>query len=588
MRIAALSAVALALAAAGAVSAQSQQQITIGANVRVSSDSEKSHFEPMIASAGNGVFIASSNLTGGDNNAWITKPYISRDGGNTWFSVYIPESMSVDQVTLTDLITGDSTVAAGAHGRVFFATLCQARFKTLHDMVTCLYRSDDAGRTWSRTVLNIGDHERFLTDPRNGTVMLSGKGSGKPERLVLYVSHDNGTTYTPLTYAKVIGVAFDPSLLPDGSVFVPYVHELKTAAFYEAALIRGSHVSKPFRLYSEAPQDYKLLMARATQRMLDGKYAEASEPIFVSRGNTIFAVANQYTNGAYRLILRHSKDSGHTWSAPQFIAPGNAWADQFAPSAAINSAGVLGIAWSQMTGRTTYDERFTALPAHGTSFLPVRILSTRDSAPFNDQNVAGEALGFSNSFFQLSGFTTRTSGGDYFGMTADASGAFHPLWIDSSDRTGAQMYTAGVQVADPPSSCTPGSAAPQALKNVKLVFDPSQMDMATETLTIPIRLQNTGKIAIAGPVTYTVKKLQSDEMIRPTTKIPAADMPEITNSSNGKTGAGATFDFSDAFGDYHDLAPGAISNAVDLRMKIANPVMAEAVVTGSVQGVLCK
>src|SRR5437762_2389537 len=79
---------------AGAGPQTIRSRVSVGPNIRVSTDSEKSHFEPMLASAGTKVLIASSNLTGGDNNGWITKAYISRDSGNTWFSVWFPELLT--------------------------------------------------------------------------------------------------------------------------------------------------------------------------------------------------------------------------------------------------------------------------------------------------------------------------------------------------------------------------------------------------------------------------------------------------------------------------------------------------------------
>lgn len=565
-------------------------QVAVASNVRVSTDSEKAHFEPMIASAGNGVLIASGNLTGGDDGAWITKPYVSRDNGNTWVSVWIPELISSDGAPLSSIISGDSAVAAGARGRLFFASLCTLRFRAVHDLSTCLYRSDDAGRTWKRTMLNIGDHERFYTDPARGIVMLTGKGTGEPQRLVLYVSHDNGTTFSPpLTYAKAVGIAYDPCVLADGSIFLPFLRETHTNSFMEGVILTHYRdISAPFRLYDEGPTNYKALTARYQSRLVAGKYPEQAAPVFLSSASMLYSVTTLYKDGAYRLVLRRSRDGGHHWNAPQFVAPGG-MTDQFAPSATVNANGVLGIAWSQMTAGTAYDERFIASLDRGATFTPARIISTRDSQPFNDQNVAGAAVGDRKGFFQVSGFTTRPSGGDYFGMTADEHGVFHPLWIDSRDGAGAQMYTAALDVSGvPPAACTPRSASPQVLKSAALLFDPSQFDARSGILTIPMRLHNSGHTPITAPVTYTVSALQAHEMISVKARIPAVAMPRITNASNGKTGAGATFDFSGAFGDYTQLPPGGVSNVVELRIKLANPLMAEPVTTGTFRGVVCE
>lgn len=581
-------------AASAIVYAQSERRIYVGPNIRVSRDSEKSHFEPMLASAGDGLLVASSNLTGGDDDAWITKAYVSRDNGDTWFSVWIPRMIASNAYGL-DFVSGDSAVATGAHARIFYAALCRPAGPPPHlTLVTCLYRSDDRGDSWSALPpLHITDHERFATDAASGLVVLVGKWSGKKERLVMYLSHDNGSTFDgPYPYANVTGIAYDPCVLPRGMLFLPFVHETRTKIWLEGAIVRGTHVvAGPFKLYNENPPPIKVLIQRNTDRLLAGRYASEALPVFLSHGSTLYAIGSKFTDHVYRLVLRTSTDGGRHWAAPRYIsAMGKTPQDQFAPSAAFSSSGVIGVAWSEMTDATHYDERFTASLDGGTSFLAPRVITTRDSMPFNDENVSGQTNVFGKgSFFQYSGFTTRSAGGDYFGMATDDAGSFHPLWVDSRDGAGAQLYTATVAVLDRAPACTATTTGVTDLsKDVRLTFDPSRMNVATDVLTMPLRIENTGSAPIAGPVTFTITALQTDEYIPSKEPVPQDAVPRVLGATNGKAGVGATLDFSNSFGDFDELPPSGVSNAVDLRLRLSNPLLADPVVTGIIKGQICE
>lgn len=575
------------------VYAENAQRIYVAPNIRVSMDSEKSHFEPMIASAGNGLLVASANLTGGDNDSWITKAYVSRDNGNTWLSVWIPR-MIASTAYGDSFSSGDSAVAAGARGRIFYAALCRPSAVQSHELVTCLYHSDDRGASWSSVeILHIADHERFATNPASGFVTIVGKWSGKKDRLVMYVSHDNGSTFAgPFPYAQVLGIAYDPCLLPGGTLFLPYVHETRTKIWLEGVLVRGDRViAGPFKLYNSNPPPFKTLIQRNVDRLLAGKYASETLDVFLSHGYRLYAIGSTFTDGVYRLALRISSDRGRRWSAPRYLsAMIGAPRDQFAPSAAFNASGVLGVAWSEMTDATHYVERFTASLDGGRTFLAPRVITTVASMPFNDENVSGQTNGFGKgSFFQYSGFTTRSGGGDYFGMTTDDAGSFHPLWIDSRDGVGAQLYTATIALLTQTPTCTPTSDELADLgKNVKLIFDPSRMNVATGVLTMPLRLENSGNVPITGPVTFTITALQTDEYIPPKAMVPPNAVPRVIGATNGMTGVGATLSFSNSFGDFDELPPGGVSNAVDLRLRLSNPLLADPVVTGTIKGRICE
>jgi hypothetical protein len=98
-------------------------------------------------------------------------------------------------------------------------------------------------------------------------------------------------------------------------------------------------------------------------------------------------------------------------------------------------------------------------------------------------------------------------------------------------------------------------------------------------------LQNTGSTALSGPLTLSVTALQSHEMIPG--KIAEQYMPQVVGAANGKSGVGATLDFSESLGDLGELPPQGVSNPVDLRLKLSNPNVTEPVITATVTGRRC-
>jgi hypothetical protein len=106
----------------------------------------------------------------------------------------------------------------------------------------------------------------------------------------------------------------------------------------------------------------------------------------------------------------------------------------------VNDRGVLASTWYETAQddagegckRGCFDEYFSASVDGGVTFLPpVRVSSQRSYRKWR--------LSTENRF---------GNGGDYMGLTADATGAFHPFWADSRSGT-FQIYTAVVKVEGP-------------------------------------------------------------------------------------------------------------------------------------------
>jgi hypothetical protein len=164
----------------------------------------------------------------------------------------------------------------------------------------------------------------------------------------------------------------------------------------------------------------------------------------------------------------------------------------------------------------------------------------------------------------LTALTRFPQGGDYAGLAADAEGHFHPLWPDS--RTGTfQAWTTRVKLERGPASPALAVArAPMDLKDhIELILDMATYDGETRELLLPIRIRNRSEKTIRGPLQVRVKTFGSmmGDMYKENT-------PTILNAANGEKGAGAVFDYSQAFGDSGALEPGATTAPVLWRLKL--------------------
>jgi len=256
-------------------------------------------------------------------------------------------------------------------------------------------------------------------------------------------------------------------------------------------------------------------------------------------------------------------------------ASGPADSVQYQAQLAVNKNGLLAITWFDTRAANDlahYDEYFTASLDGGVTFLkPVRV-SSKTSQMFGIGNMQIIPSIWRHENLARVSFTSPStrwrSAGDYMGLAADTDGIFHPLWSDSRSGT-FQIWTATVQVS---TAAEPASIAPSDVrvidmtKQVDIVTDPAHYDPSSHELEMPLRLKNlTGK-PIYGPITVSVVKFGSGlgEMLRDYA-------PTVVNATNRKTGAGAEFDYSNALGDLHVLAPGALTGAVEWRLRIENP-----------------
>jgi hypothetical protein len=120
---------------------------------------------------------------------------------------------------------------------------------------------------------------------------------------------------------------------------------------------------------------------------------------------------------------------------------------------------------------------------------------------------------------------------------------------------------------------------------VSLVYDPIRYLPEAAEVHAPIRLRNVSKQAIYGPLHVEVMETVPQRRVQDGWAAEET-APKILNASNGKTGKGAVFDYSKALGDSGELQPGAVTEAVVWRLKIAGPAQSDVQFGLSVRGSL--
>lgn len=140
-------------------------------------------------------------------------------------------------------------------------------------------------------------------------------------------------------------------------------------------------------------------------------------------------------DGLQSILLMYSADRGEEWSAATPVEP-PASQDRArrAPQVAVNRDGVVAVAWMDRRDDPSgqcYAPYVTASTDGGRTFGPAVRVADEPSCP--DPEKTGGAG------------SRWPTGGDYFGLAADAAGRFHVLWPDA--RTGSfELRTARVTV----------------------------------------------------------------------------------------------------------------------------------------------
>lgn len=545
-------------------------------------EASASYVEPSIAAdpaKTNTLVAASSSASFGRANL-----YVSDNGGYDWRASALPLGGVAP--------LGDVEVAAGPKA-LYFAFL-GGQTGYAHGGIQ-FFTSIDHGNTFAHTAFVYGlhsyDHEQLTVDTGNnryrGRIMMSALYSVKETPQVnacgLVWSDDGRTFHGPVRV--VTGWCFNskPVVLANGRILFPYIFDAKfgdRVAKIEVAISRDGGLSfgraRVVGTYTTLPANAFIARLRSGEADFDGDPV----PQFASYGNAAYAVWSDLATGTSRLLFSRSTDGGVHWSAPRALVPPPSSADaQYQASIDVNAGGTIAIAFLRATASAgTFQEMLTASTDGGRTFMPPVTLSSSaarlDAMAHSGYGAAAEPVqgqifvGFSSPGSRF------PSGGDYVGMAVDASGAFHPVWVDA--RTGTdQVWTATARVGSVPA--VPPLQQTNVGTTVGLQFGNGSWDPATQTFAVPVRLHNSGTRPLYPPLTVTVRNVH-DPWAPGSEKY---DSPPIfANATNGETGVGATFVYTSAqLGSLGVLAPGADSAPLVWRVRLPHASVQSSMVT---------
>jgi len=563
-----------------------QAVITVGPNVQASkSRSDVVHNEVLLAADRSN----SKNLLGctmafsPELNKVSTMAYVSHDNGTTW-------NFAVGNDT--GILSGDPACTFGADGKAYFVAI--ERSTPANDRVV-VYRSTDYGKTWSPATTLLGsapsaDRPYIIVDQTtskySGRVYIYGQiaqrtvdGEFAGLSLALWHSLDGGVTFEgPVVRSRDKSFSYQPAngvVLSDGTLvcLIAEVDSQKRNDGYGGSQYRKADVQNGFLKVVTSTDGGESLNTAFKVSDLYADWREEStgipslaldrdSPAFKDR---LYAAWADGRYGRTQILVSYSADKGKTWSTPHVVSDSQSTAgdgpDSFMPVAAVNPDGIVGAMWydkRDVRGGLGYYVRFaTSLDGGETWQTSVRVSESpktfETQAPWpitaGVWRNSGGALSLNLNRFEW------IAGGHTAGLAADASGTFHPFWVDN--RTGvSQIWTASILVR--------GKVARNGSPELAELDDLSASTMLElagcnyekngNILSCNARLKNTSKESLAGPLRLRVISLRSE-----------LGEPRILNADNGQDGTGAVWSFGE------DIKPGESSQNKLIRFQILNP-----------------
>jgi len=556
-------------------------QITVGQNVQVSVAQAKYPMGEVLVTAdptdpkhllGCGIVYAEAGI-----RRW-TAVYLSTDGGKTW-------STTLETKQWED--SADPACSIGPNGVAHHVAIAWQNPKPY---VLAVYRSTDGGRTWREEQpipmkFQGIDRESLVADatggPYTGRVYITGESSirtmddsrSAANGMGVWVSRDGGKAFGgPLKLLSpgtryTLGVG-NSVVLSDGTL-VTLFGELKNSdgnkteeakpgepnALLEVLTSKdgGESLTKAVKV-----DDYYMLWPPTAAGVSPTLAADPGSAAFKDR---LYATWADIRSGRSEILLSYSADKGKTWSPPVRIdddrpyAEGAKGPNDFMPTVAVNTAGVVGVTWYDRRDNPDnlgWYVRFRASLDGGETWLPsVRVSAAPNTYDKQEylftyaQTRGGGSGGYDGHEAPEPGPLRVSVGlqprqfdaGDYAGLAADAGGRFHAFWIDN--RTGLpQIWAAPITVQGV--AAPHGGGALAALEDVSskttLELSHSSFDRVRNTVSLTARLKNASQDTLTGPFKARVVGLTSE----------LAYGVAVANSANGVQGPGAVWDFSDA------------------------------------------
>jgi hypothetical protein len=570
------------------------RQLLAGPDSQVSIDASASHMEMTIAAdpLDTKTLVGSSIVETGPPTGTETHIYVSNDGGGSWSVHVLPE--------VARWGAGDPQSWFGADGTAYFATLGNAvDAKGQLASALLVSRSTDRGATWSKAFRMPGpsyDHEQAISDfysPRfKGRTYLAALYGFPDYSIGVWHSSDSGRTWSARTLAMKMhryGInVVTPVVLSDGTLRV-FTVDFPIWTTQQATWSNvwqvvsndgGVHFGTPHRV----GRIHNLTRAQEERQREEESFVQATFPAFAADANPaspyrdrIYGVWSDARDGASRVYFVRSLDKGRTWSgATPIVAPPSRFVQQFQPAIAVNRDGLVAVTWfGTDSGAHSYREYAAISRDGGTTFALQRAISTADSYPNHAGNVVFAPSGFEElphhriGIYFVSGFSRWPMGGDYMGLTADPDGIFHALWSDGR-AAATQAWTATFLAGAPPQA--PATHFADVSADVKIVFAPGTYDPGTRRFSYAVRLRNISNQRIYGPLTVEITDVVNPYFVAHH-EVQAFDTPRIYGATNGLHGAGATYSYANALGDFDELQPGQTTGAVTWSFSV--PLMAD-------------
>jgi hypothetical protein len=575
-----------------APSAKAQQPtITVRSNVQVSvAHAKVSHGEVLIAAdpTDPNRLIGCSMVVADPLNKRVVGgiTYLSTDAGATW----------VPTLEVDDDDTSDPSCGFGPDGIAYSVFLAH--------QYGLVYRSQDGGKTWGTPVHIDGEDREYLTvdmtgSKFNGRIYINAMGALRlldpplePANNVAFSpletsfsvhrSLDGGRTFEParkrpsLPPHWIVGMG-NGVVLSDGTYAAVFGEQRERIGLNQRPPFISPNASLKIISTSDGGETYSSPTTISGWYMNYAGSTSSNMPVIAvdhSSGpfkDRLYVVWPDFRSGRGEILLSYSKDKGKTWSAPRVINDDRPWPppdrgpDDIMPTIEVNKNGVVGVAWyDRRDNPRNYGwwVRFAASTDGGETFTPSVRVSTKAATINLDGRIGLRAYAGSwngNLRVDLGFGSFDFNGGHTAGIAADASGSFHPFWIDN--RTGVQqVWTAAVSVDGEAivNSSKQLAELEDASSRVSLYLKDANFDRETGLLTVFAYLRNTSSDVLRLPVFLRVLTFNSK-----------LGDPQIQNADNQEDREGALWDFSRLVPG-GGLPPGATTSPKALRFRISN------------------
>jgi len=508
-----------------------------------------------------------------DMNKRTSVAYASADDGRTWKKTFESDPAENPSDPICEL-TADGIAYNLVSPRIF--SLGREKLRMY------LYRSADAGQHWEQVCdLPYTDLPSLTVDSTHGVyhgrVYIHGTGyiesiDGAPPRrkgVLIWRSPDQGHTFQgpaarlfldrDYTWASSNGV-----LLPDGT-WVTSLSQLHsyytddksdglgtswdaptTPGRPNAALqiVRstngGETISGGVKVDDWYFPNFKLTPSTT------GVSALAADTQSATFRNSVYVVWPDVRSGRVEIRFSYSRDGGRTWARSVVVnddhdTSANA-RDHLQPMIAVNSSGVIGVAWYDR--RDAPDNfwwmvRFTASLDGGETFLPSVPVSAEPHAFRVEDRI------FTSSYLERRDYVSFSvgatgfpfNGGAFTSMTTNAAGDFYPVWIDN--RTGVnEAWTAPIHVNGQVTRYgdQKWSSLVDVSARMTMELTEHSFHLSDGSLVIKARLRNDTSSPVCKPIVFRAVTLQS-----------WSGTPSAANTDNGVVGPGAAWNFDDTF-----------------------------------------